>query len=914
MKKVIKFFFYIILAIVITMTSTYVIYTKLIPAVVKSKPFIEFVQNKTKEYLDLDLVVIEPELYTSLDNNVGFKFKNLTLSKNDECIFNLDNFSANITLYVGKKIRINSLYGDYIFADINKLMDSFPQSEDEQELFVDFFHSVLYVKKLDAKYDISKDAKVFLHGNDLVINATEENKKTIKFDILTELTKNNKIVKISANDDGNVYITNDKLFIDNIFIDIDKSKVLFNLVLNNDYSYNANVYSKAFDISDIANIINSNLLADNTSELISYFNDIKGILDFNVNIENNQLKGNVNLKNLGFRLKYLENMPVTLTGGKIDITKNEIKLKNFKGYYNNKTFNKLDFEGSIKDYWNSLDTDITGNALVTNDFAKNYLSKLAGYPMEIQGTADTKIMLKSKYNKIDILWLYRFKKGTGFLFDGEPFGPLNIERALASYMHINGPILNIEKMNYIMGAPDDPRFKMKPILTFHGNVDLAHNCNLLNFGFEIPNFITSRFINMLVKQQLFNRGTIRGKFEYINTGKYPYLSGNIDIEKVFVPSQRMYIRNVKISAKDNLLSFESDGKYKRSDYKIEGNILNKVALPVIVKDVNLTVDNIDVERFMTSINSQADIQEKGQYFNTDNTEESDDVPTLDLSTLIVEKGILNLVKGSYKDIKFSNVLADLTFDKNQILEIKSNRFDFAEGTSGTKIVCDLKNQLYSIKLGVKDINSDLIASTLLGLPKEISGKASGFINLNTDETLKMNGQMKFNIKNGSIAKIGLFEYVLKFTSVFRNPIVSISPTTIFDFANVPNGDFDIIKGTLNIADNIVKNISITSSSPLMSSYIAGRYNLENRDAALRIYIKYSRKNKGFYGLLRNISIGSIANRVPFGAKSSNNYYEREIEKIPPLEGVDENDCQIYLTKVDGDVENNNFISFLKKLK
>ena len=174
--------------------------------------------------------------------------------------------------------------------------------------------------------------------------------------------------------------------------------------------------------------------------------------------------------------------------------------------------------------------------------------------------------------------------------------------------------------------------------------------------------------------------------------------------------------------------------------------------------------------------------------------------------------------------------------------------------------------------------------------------------------------MDFKIKDGIISRIGLFEYILKFTTILRNPIVTVSPSMVFDTVNMPKGGFDVINGSLKIKDNVIHRISISSSSPQISSYIAGKYDIEHNDSALRIYIKFGSKARGLYGLIKNISLGGLANKTPFGAKTSNNYYEREIEKIPPIDESAEKDSKIYLVKVDGDIVNNNFISFLKKLK
>ena len=49
------------------------------------------------------------------------------------------------------------------------------------------------------------------------------------------------------------------------------------------------------------------------------------------------------------------------------------------------------------------------------------------------------------------------------------------------------------------------------------------------------------------------------------------------------------------------------------------------------------------------------------------------------------------------------------------------------------------------------------------------------------------------------------------------------------------------------------------------------------------------------------------------SRNDSDYYEAEISQLPEID-ADEKDCQIFLTKVDGDVEHNNFISSLKKIK
>ena len=141
----------------------------------------------------------------------------------------------------------------------------------------------------------------------------------------------------------------------------------------------------------------------------------------------------------------------------------------------------------------------------------------------------------------------------------------------------------------------------------------------------------------------------------------------------------------------------------------------------------------------------------------------------------------------------------------------------------------------------------------------------------------------------------------------------ISPSIFSDLVNIPEGNFDKITGDLKLKNNKVELMRIKSQSPQLSAYIVGSYNLENSDAILRIYTKFTNKNKGFAGFLRNISLNSLANRIPLNSRNDANYYAAELSQLPPID-ADEKDCQIFLTKVDGDVEHNNFISSLKKIK
>ncbi len=907
--------------------APFALYLKVLPYAVSHPTFISFAEKMVNKYAELDVSIIHPELKTSLSPVIEFKVDELSVSKKGASLLSVNNFDTIISFkeIFDKNIIIQKLGADYIFADINKLMalgQTKKEGQKKSEWGFDFFDSLLYVKKSMFLYKVEPETYVTLKADDLRIDNTQKVLRYVHFNLTSDIRKDGKDLHFNFADRNAVFIKNKAIWVQNCYLIFNNSKIFFNVWADKKKNYKIEVFSNKIDVADVLTLIDSGIIENNLDEPLSYFKDLKGSFNFNVKLSNNDLKGIVNLNKISCKIVPLSNIPLLLQKGKIAMTQRDITLSDFNGYYNNKQANKVEMHGTVKDYLKSIDTDIVARAVVTNDFMLNYLSKMIGTRVElVGGSTKTKIDLKSKNNKIDILWLFGVKKGQDILVDGASLTPVNYIRGVKGDLHFENNLLNIKSIDYYI-VPDsftkEQAQKVKPVVKLAGNVDFSKPEPFVkNLGFEIPRPLPSEFLNVLIGDKMFKKGKIAGKMEMINGANFPYLNGNLSMDEVFIPSQRVFVKHGEMTTTDGMLNLAAQGGYRRSKFDFTGNLLNQIKFPIVVKHTNLTIDSVDVEKFIASANNQSseaitsekfDVKPSGEAKDND-----DNTPTFDIGNFIVEDCVLHIKEGKYKDINFDDVKATLTLDKNSVLNMYSNRFAIAEGHSSAKVNCDLKKHKYNLKLGILDVNSDIIATTLLTLPREISGKASGLIELNTDDKMKLNGSVKFMIKDGTIQKVGLVEYILKFAALFRNPLVMISPSTFSDLVNIPEGNFDKITGTLSIRDNVVERMMIKSSAPQLSSFIVGRYDIEKSDATLRIYTKFSNRNKGFAGFLRNISLNSLANRIPLSSRNDSNYYSAEISQLPPID-ADEKDCQIFLTKVDGDVEHNNFISSLKKIK
>lgn len=930
LKKRTKFAISLVVLASVLAASPFVIYLKVLPYAVSNEHVINFVEKSLNKYAGLKLDIKNPILKTELSPIISFKVDELSLhNKKNVLLLSVDNFDTTISFkeIMDKNIIIKKLGADYIFADINNLMALAPKQQEKKEQQksewnLDFFDSLLYVKKSLFLYKVEPNTYVSLKADDIEIDNSKKDFRYVHFNITSDIRKLGKNLHINIADRNSVFIKNKALYIQKCILTVNNSKIYFNGYAARKKNSYIEVFTDKILVSDVLELIDSNIIENNLNEPLAFFKDLKGDFNFNIKLTKKDLNGVVNLNRISCKLIPVDNIPLMLEKGKIVMTKNDIVIKDFVGYYNNKKENAIEMEGTVKDYLKSIDTNLITRAVVTNDFAKNQFSNMVGIPITlVGGSTKTRLDIKAINNKIDLVWLFGLKSGQDILIDGTSLTPTNYRRMLKADMHYEGTLFNIKSIDYYIAPenmPNEKKKKIQPVVKIAGNIDVSKPVpNVLNLGFEIPKPLPSEFLNVLIGQKMFKKGTIAGNMEFVNAGKYPSLNGKLTMDKVRIPSQRLYLKHGEMNTENGLLNLVADGRYRRSQYDFNGSLINEIKFPIVVKDVNLTIDDVDVERFIASANNQKSEAITSEKFDVtpsgEAVDDDDNTPTFDIGNFIVENCVLHILNGSYKDIKFSDVKATLSLDKNSIFNMYSNRFEIAEGHSSAKINCDLKKHKYNLVLGIKDVNSDLMATTLLAMKKEITGKASGIIALNTDDSLKLNGSIKFMVKNGTIQKVGLVEYILKFAALFRNPLAMISPSTFSDLVNIPEGNFDLINGDLQIKNNVIEKMMIKSSAPQLSSFIIGRYDLETRDATLRIYTKFSNRNKGFAGFLRNISLNSLANRIPLSSRNDSNYYAAEISQLPPID-ADEKDCQIFLTKVDGDVEHNNFISSLKKIK
>lgn len=889
------------------------LYLYLLPKAVSSKLVQDIVKTEFYKFTGASLVIENPVLKTKLSPIMEFSVDKLEIKKAQENYLVLDEFEIALSFakLFGKRVELRNLKTPNFYVDATKLISLFPAGETKEPQPCDwefgFFNSDIDVDKVRVLYDVN-DVLYDLNIKDITLSKGHK-KNYMHFITNVYVTKGKHTIRVAISDENRVYIERDKLVIDKCNLRLNESVVNINAKMDKRNRFDINVFSKDFKVENVIDIVESNILIPNGSELLAFFSNIQGVFDFDFHLDNKGQCGNIDIKKVSLGLVPIDNIPLTVTKGNIKITNSDIFLNDFVGHYDRRPNNDIKLTGTVKDYMKTFDTNVDINAKVSNDFMKNYLSKMVGYPIELQSDADTKLHVSMLNNVIDMRWVFWVNADNDILIGGEPLSKYKLQRILLADMQIKDMMLNLKNLNYYITVPNTEEKIYKKILQLTGKIDFSKDINFKEMGFEVSEPLPSEFLNMVARTDLFKGGTVVGKLKAIDGPKGVKLFGNIDLSKIRVPSQRIYVEKGTLATNFDTINIKANGRYRRTKYNLNGEFVNNIAFPIIINKLDLGIDKINIGKMLESMNMQGESNTQ----QADLSNDDDVVPTFDTSNLIIKNSSFKMDEGIFNDIVIKDLAATMTLNEKSVLELHSNKFGFAEGISSCKVFCDLKNHIYKVRLGVKDVDSNIVASSILGLKDEISGKARGLIDIHTDNSLKLNGDIKFEIKDGTIGTVGFLQYVLNMASIFRNPLAMLSPATIWDLINIPKGDFNSITGSLYMKDNVVERINIKSAAPQLSSYIAGRFDLENRDASLRIYTKFSNKNKGIYGVLRHISLSSLANHLPLTNKTLYNLYNQEVKEIPAID-AEEKDCQIYLTKADGDIEKNNFISSLKRIK
>ena len=348
-----------------------IVWLTIVPAVVKSKTFVNIVDKSLKNFVNLDLEIKNQKLKTSLKPTIIFSVDDLILKKEDKELVKLNNFSTSIDFknILRRKIKLNSLKAKTLIVKADELMNlkfNTQKKEQKSKWALDYFNSDLSCENFEISYfQNSALMEIYMHNINL---SKEKGYTSLQFDVEAYIKKDGKTyANINSSVQNKIKTLNKTLQIDDLPVDINSSKMklfleadLKNLLLN--------VKSDKFMLEDIFNLVNSDFIIPNGSNLLKPLTNPSGQVGFDVTFKNNKLSGDLKINNTKASLKDVTNIPLNIETGSIKILEDKIKFIDLKGYYGKNKENTIAIEGDIKDYYKTFDSNIVIDTIVTNEF------------------------------------------------------------------------------------------------------------------------------------------------------------------------------------------------------------------------------------------------------------------------------------------------------------------------------------------------------------------------------------------------------------------------------------------------------------------------------------------------------------------------------------------------------------------
>ena len=178
----------------------------------------------------------------------------------------------------------------------------------------------------------------------------------------------------------------------------------------------------------------------------------------------------------------------------------------------------------------------------------------------------------------------------------------------------------------------------------------------------------------------------------------------------------------------------------------------------------------------------------------------------------------------------------------------------------------------------------------------------------------LNGNGDFTVSDGRMPKLGSLEYLLKATNIVTSGITRISINNIIELITpLKTGNFKSIKGKFSLHNGIAKNIEIFSKGNDLNLYLSGTYNIENSIAQMEVYGTLSNNLTSVFGKLKNLSLNTLLNTIPFLNNSEQSpEIEAKIKKIPRDENF--SISRIFAAEINGDINGLNYVKSFKWVK
>ena len=614
--------------------------------------------------------------------------------------------------------------------------------------------------------------------------------------------------------------------------------------------------------------------------------------------------GVVTFKNCNLLYKPYK-MPVKIPNGRIQIDKNSLTITKLNAIIGTMP---LVLSGKVNNFIEKPLFDLSLFAKPNQKFVDYVYNSKVLYPVKMKGNILLSGVLSGIIDKMNINGALKLDKNSSIYYMGA-----SVESDINPILFLlNATVepdkINIKKFNYDKIAFNGTALRQ---LSAAGQLSLKNNITYFNNLKILTSVPTDmKIFNILFKKPFIKNGMFTSNLILNGSSVEPAIRGYLNLFEIVIPVLDASIKNISLKFLQNTILANIAGTAFENTFKLDIDAANKFRPPYIVNNAKIDAGKLNIDTLYDAINDYSIEMVNSTYNDNFNNFDLNDLQVKNL-TMIAEEVIVN--KSLAK-----NLSANLSLN-NGNLKVDRFKFNLAKGKMDGYVSYNIRSKSSAFDLNVDDVDANDLAKSLLDLDGQIYGLLDGQISLNCTgdnqtECLKnLSGRITFRVKDGKMPKLGSLEYLLKAGNLLKSGITGLSVNSIVELIiPLKTGNFDQIKGSIDINEGIADKIQIISDSKDLNLFIIGEYDLSSKFADMYVFGRLSKNISTLLGPVGNLSLNTLFNTIPGVnlSSSSDTGLVSSINKIPGLE-LSNKLFRVFAAEIHGDISGDDYVESFK---
>ena len=674
-------------------------------------------------------------------------------------------------------------------------------------------------------------------------------------------------------------------------------------------SVNGELSLYKLNLEMINSIKNSDLITPKLRKILNAYKNYKGDLSADLKVRNNNLNGNIWLRDISFIHSILE-YPFLIKSADLNFKNSNLNVNTFNASF---AGTPIFLKGSIKNVVKKPDLNIHFTSKLSSTFVDNYINTNLSYPINVNGEILLSAKISGPFDMLEVIPSVKLEEGADIYYMGANLGDENSVREFKGIFKKNKDKFTIKNLDYSKYIySQNNRLYPLPLVNLNSEMKLLKNkIYLENFNLKTFNPVNANVFNAVFKKSLIKNGKVTCDLNLKGFVEKPKVLGTVDLKNLQIPSYETSIEDVNITFTPKIVDVKAKSNYMGSDIDILAKIKNIPSGIVYFENLEIHSNKLNLDRLLNSFN---EISYSRPIQIVGDTTIQERIP-FDYKNILIDNGKWIIDNISYKNLPANNFSGKLSF-KNNHLKLDDINLDIAGGKLKGDFGYNFENATILAKANAKSVDANEAATALLDINNQIYGKLDGQLQITTfgasnEERLQnLNGDIEFSVNEGKMPKLGSIEYLLRAGNILKSGISGLTINNVTGLLiPVKTGDFDTIQGKLDIKNGLAQNIKIYSKGKNLSILLAGNYNLVSSQADIDILGKLSKEINTILGPIGNASLNSFFNLIPgiHLDETKDTDLIKQINSIPEL-GIASTKFRIFRAKVDGDIYSDNFVS------